>query len=365
MDNIHRGREMFDNQYHQSELKALLNSAEYLDRYLYEDPAIDPDYRLMITEVLDIEWFISWVLSNNQPGFKLVQKKIVGTGVPMTKDRLVSTPLADVYLRLVSSMFSALSPDYRYSPYVELFRDSVIELGMGWEQLYAPLAISPRTGKAEYLLFNELIELIREKAKSSDFKARLKRLKELAAVGYASVSQYINGLFKQHSKLLVLRLDLGYHSACTLGISLDQAKKDLAHLFNNLKKNKTLSEHRVGYIWRLEFGVEKGYHFHCLFFYNGQTAWKDEYWAMQLGEYWRNTIAPGRGQYWNVNTEQKKEEYRRKNLLGIGMIHRDDEDLRGNLLEHVAQYFFKMEQHVLAKTLENERGRLFGKGELT
>ena len=355
---------MFNNQKNQSELTALLDSANYFEMDLLRNSAefIDHDFRLLITEVFEIEIFVSMVLSSKLPGFKVNKKRYIGTGVGIDRQEVVMLPLAQKYFGQVIGMFSALSPEYRYNPHVELFQDSIVQLGLEWEYLNTPRAISSRTGKEEYQLFNDLIDRIREGSKSREFRVKFKRIKELASRNFASAVIYINNLFAKYSKLLVLRVDFGYSKMCTLGITLDQAKRDLAHFFNNLKKNKSLSEHLVGNIWRWEFSGKKGYHCHCLFFYDGQEVQKDEFRGKQLGEYWQNVVTPGRGHYWNVNTVEKKEEYRRKGLLGIGMIHRDDEALRSNLLQHITQYFLKMEQHILAKTLANHRGRLFGKG---
>lgn len=356
---------MFDYyQESQSDLQAILTGANFIESDFHENAAefIDLDYRLLITELIEIEKFVADVLKSERPGFKMNRKTIGRGATRRQREDLIMLPLANMYFRFVAGMFSALSLEYIYSPHVELFQESMIELNLQWEYLNRPRTISLSTGKEEYQLFNDLLERIREKAKSPEFRIKLKRLKELSIRNYKSAVRYINQLFKKFSKLMVLRVDFGYSKSCTLGISFEQAKRDLEHFFKNLNKNNELSEYLVGNIWKWEFAGKKGYHCHCLFFYNGQHVQKDENWGRRLGEYWNNVITPGRGGYWNVNVAEKKEEYRLKGLLGIGMIHRDDEAMRNNLLQHVAQYFFKLEQHIPARYLDNLRGRVFGKG---
>lgn len=51
----------------------------------------------------------------------------------------------------------------------------------------------------------------------------------------------------------------------------------------------------VGYVWKLEYGPEKGYHMHLLVFFDGSMVRKDQALAYLIGKYWsgEHTVPKG------------------------------------------------------------------------
>lgn len=190
---------------------------------------------------------------------------------------------------------------------------------------------------------------------------------------FKSVKNYINDLFdEKKDRLLVVRVDLGYGLNNREGVTAQeafeeylQAKKDRESLFYNIRSNE-LFEYLVGYVWKLEYGLNKGFHFHMLFFFDGSKVREDVTLAKMIGEYWQNQITGGRGLYYNCNAF--KDDYEK---LGIGMINYYDKDLRENLINEVAAYLVKTDLYsrVIIRDQAGKKGkkdsaRTFGRGEI-
>lgn len=153
-----------------------------------------------------------------------------------------------------------------------------------------------------------------------------------------NVGQYIDRLFLHHSRLLVLRVDLAYgQDEC---VTFDELESDLYRLQNNARHN-TLFDEMLGYVFKIEYGMEKKLHVHALFFFNGHKHKCDVYLAQQIGNYWNTVITLGRGCYWNCN--QGKGTYKH---LGIGDIHFSDAVKRDNLMIAV-EYLCKKHQQLI------------------
>ena len=180
---------------------------------------------------------------------------------------------------------------------------------------------------------------------------------------YQSMCQYINNLFSRYARLLVIRLDLGYRKDVDIRYMTEnevyaaywQAKTDKEHLFNNTRTNQ-IFDNMVGYIWRLEYGIDKGFHYHCIFFFDGSKVQQDINIADMIGMYWQNVITQGRGLYHNCNRHKKK-----YGKCGIGMINYYDEVLINNL-KLAAQYLVKPDEHLSAFMNAMNIGRTFGRG---
>lgn len=246
---------------------------------------------------------------------------------------------------------------YFYSEHVELFFRCVKSLGLWGYPLGKPNQITLPSGKTDGELFNDLITLIREESKTTEFKHKLHRRIKNAANNYLSAKVYIDTLFQKYSKLLVIRIDPGYMREATKSISIKVVQKHIRKFFNNWRNNK-LFENCVGYIWKLEMGDTKGFHSHMVLFFDGQVHKKDEFIAQKSSEYWNNVITKGKGHCFNSN--QMKKEYERMNLdIGIGMIEHHDNEKREFLLKNI-KYITKTDQYIKLKN--SPKTRTFGRG---
>ena len=193
----------------------------------------------------------------------------------------------------------------------------------------------------------------------------LNNQQSLITKNYQSMTSYIDNLFSRYARLLVVRIDLAYRKDVDVRFMNEaeihqkylQAVEDREHLFRNMRSNR-LFNHMIGYIWRLEYGNEKGFHYHFIFFYDGSAVQQDITISRLIGEYWVNVITQGRGLYYNCNAH--KEEYK---YCGIGMINWNNFELIANL-KLAAQYLAKPDEYISAFMTDIDIGRTFGRGTL-
>ena len=158
---------------------------------------------------------------------------------------------------------------------------------------------------------------------------------------HRSVNNYINSLHDQYSKILAIRVDLGYLKEHSEQALLSDIKKDVKKLLDNRRGKPSIFQDQVGYVVKYENAPDKGPHAHALFLYDGQHVQKDAYIGDQIGKYWSENITAGKGVHHNCNRD--KDKYKD---CGIGMINHADSHKRENLLNHVVPYMLKADQSI-------------------
>ncbi|PJL31201.1 hypothetical protein B9Y64_06325 [Stenotrophomonas maltophilia] len=207
---------------------------------------------------------------------------------------------------------------------------------------------------------NAWVEHIRTIARSSEFTRRVATQERSARKNAKAALGYLQTLYRQHSRLCVVRLDVGYsaaHRELLPGRNVDpvRIKRDLATCLRKLRRSYPAL---MGYVWKLEFGPSKSYHVHLMAFLNGHLVRQDVRIAQAIGEFWQDEVTHFDGSYWNCNA--RKEFYERTNSLGIGMVEHDDEAKRRRL-EYSLLYLTKADYYV--RLSEPGLGRTFGKGQ--
>ena len=242
-------------------------------------------------------------------------------------------------------------PKHEFSPYFNLYEEHIADKGL------TAITFNESTVDA----FNTCVSSIRVGAKSKGFARALDHCKRSSRKTYAGLVKYIRGLHDHHSKLLVIRLDLGYQKQFCGSlehddpVSYSEAKQHRKSFIKYLKKEYS-TDCLVGYVWKLEYGKIKSYHYHVLLLFNGQRVREDITIARLLGEHWKNIITNGAGLYFNCNAKK----FMYKNC-GIGMISHDDAAMRKNLEEAVLNYLVKADYYIKFSV---KGGRAFGKGAL-
>jgi len=153
------------------------------------------------------------------------------------------------------------------------------------------------------------------------------------------LTKLINRLFEYHSRLLVVRIDLRYRKDVADTIPLEMVQMHRDKLLLDRRYHPEVFDGLVGYAWGFERGEQEGgYHIHLLAIFHGADRRDDVGIGMDISDLW-GEITEGYGQCYISNFDKKKMD--REGKLGIGMIHRDDEQLRINLIERVAAYITK------------------------
>lgn len=226
-------------------------------------------------------------------------------------------------------------PYHDFDPRVELFYLTLEQR----PQLVQMLRCGINTFEGEdafELVFrlNDFVSKIREDLGSEWFRDQTRKCKRAALKNWRGFDRYTSSLFCRYARILIVRIDL-YHRKPELqiseggNISREQVVNDRNLYFRGMEGN-SLYEHLIGYAWKLEYGLKKGYHYHCFLFFDGSKVRQDVTLARMAGEDWIR-VTRDKGDYWNCNAD--KDRYRG---LGIGMIAHDDTAGRSGLNRAIA-----------------------------
>lgn len=219
-------------------------------------------------------------------------------------------------------------PEHSFHPDISAGLEAITELQKGAMQIpgadlskVVALAVLRASRKPEYAA-----------ARRRHTRARSKRVRE--------VKDYVAALFAQRSRLLAVRVDLGYSKepSFTGGmteVSFDQVGADREALIREL--HKMPDNKFMGYVLRVEWGPKKGYHLHMLALLDGHKAHDRTGIAREIGTAWTN-VTKGKGTHWEPK-ELKGEE------RGTDMIHRKVPTERAALL-HAARYLCKAGHYI-------------------
>ena len=175
-----------------------------------------------------------------------------------------------------------------------------------------------------------------------------------------SFLDYVQRILKDHYKVLVVRVDLGYLKASMSNITVQDFYSHIEPMRNLLKDKNGCFKHLLGYGLALEQGSSKGYHAHLMLIYNGSERCQDWYLANEVIQKWHE-ITQGLGYGVNNNTPEKKKQYADRGLLGIGMIHRNQPLEMQNAL-NVALYLTQPEKFMQRMLIKPLGKRTFFKG---
>ncbi|MFQ1835904.1 inovirus-type Gp2 protein [Aeromonas veronii] len=202
----------------------------------------------------------------------------------------------------------------------------------------------------------DVIEEFLEELDTSLHQKRLRNLKRSEARNSTSVHDYINKLFRLYSKLLVVRVDVHYGDEIKDTLTIEEAIDDRDTYLRAVKRRY---RDLLGYVWKLEYGVARGYHYHMAFIFNGNKVQGDISLGRKLGEEWKSLSREPRT-YYNCNADRNK--YEEWGAYGIGMVRCDDLEKRHLLLHNALSYLLKFDEALLA--VMHERFRSVGKMEV-
>ena len=161
---------------------------------------------------------------------------------------------------------------------------------------------------------------------------------------------YMRQMLNHYSKLLIVRVDLGYSKDTIHLVSIEDFHQHSKKLREFIGKKESCFKGLQGNVIALEQGHDRGYHCHLLLMYDGSRHESDWYFAETVGEKWRS-ITGGLGSYYNCHNSQYKQKYKDAGTLGIGMIHRKNPIEIENSVR-VALYLtrpYKEDQHLRIK----------------
>jgi len=337
----------------QSVEAALLESTiTYFDTHNAKGMAVGGE-RNAVIKIKDIEKLVKEIASNDEVHFYekdshgLARAELTRTGRKLLMNAWAWEDIERYY------------PIHDFTPCVKAFVECTKEYAQAFY-----FRRNPRFFDGDPALFieslNGVVERIRAVVRGCDFKAEQNAHRRLSNKNYKSLLNYIDAIFEGRSRVLVLRVDLGYskpvvHRSFREGLQFEKVKEHRERFLRLLRRklpHKTL----LGHAWKLEFGLSKSYHYHCIFFLDGSKLREDVAWARTIGELWVERATDGQGVYYNCN--RTKGNYRN---CGIGMIEYSDRCMRNNL-QKAAVYLTKVEYYIRIAT--EGRARTFGRGEM-
>lgn len=173
---------------------------------------------------------------------------------------------------------------------------------------------------------------------------------------------YLNKLVTHYARLLFVRVDLSILQEHQGNWDIVDFSTALAILRNRIANQDGCFTDLQGYAWALEQGVKKGYHCHLLLIYDGNQHHEDSALAKMVGQCWE-VITMNQGTYYNCNKRENKKKFETNGLLGIGMIHRDQQSQVKNAIR-TARYLAnpdKRGQYMRVKT--SPQMKTFGIGQ--
>jgi len=297
-------------------------------------------YQSIRESLWEIHEFIRQVLSKDSPGFRTFVKK-------NGDKRIEPLSLGKRFYRLMNNFMARVPEGSDPAGFVGLFRDCCIELKLYYNPFgkvgdyHRPGTDGQDMNGAE--LFNALLELIRKRAqRDKRCKNYLNFDEDYDLNELKSVVAYFDDLFMDYSKILVVRVDLGYQADEADKISFERAHGAIQR-FINYRQWQACFKHSIGYVIGRERGTSsttenggngRGYHFHCFILFDGQKVKNDVELAKQIIDYWQHRIVNSRHtsvdeqiKTWFCNCNVRSYRYN-----GIGMVQHSDELKRWHMI---------------------------------
>ncbi|HDR9149369.1 hypothetical protein WK24_01345 [Burkholderia vietnamiensis] len=248
----------------------------------------------------------------------------------------------------------------KHNRYFGLFYDAVM-CEVAFENATASLA---KVARLEWLSFddknllpdralalfvdysNEAIEQIRQEGNSDAFKDWQAAIERQPKENEGRLLSLIDAALSVNHHLLVLRFDLGYSQfycdpelSGGMAVSYEEMREHRVALRRFLKrdlKKRLLPRACKGMVFavKMEFGLDKTFHFHVIVILNGDVVCKDVLITEMICDQWNRVITTGKGGACNCNSKQ----YR---LKGIGSVRRKDAEKLNILKTVVAPYITK------------------------
>lgn len=201
----------------------------------------------------------------------------------------------------------------------------------------------PRT----VLIMNTVMEDIKAEASRPIIQDFSRRVDRAAKDRKEKAISIINKCFAERSRLLVLRVDLGYRKGRFIESEdfikdMERVKNEWRIMSDRIKSGKVIPN-VMAVFGKLEYGVLAGFHYHLVVIMKGSDHQQDINYAKMLGQYWYGEVTGGEGRYFNCN--RIKHRYKK---LGIGTINYHDKGKVDALKEVVIDYVVKSDYYMSA-----------------
>lgn len=181
------------------------------------------------------------------------------------------------------------------------------------------------------------------------FKSMLRKFGRKAKDNFRSGCDLVTELFKRHSRLLVLRIDLYFRKDAKGWGYTEEADKAVKQYLRELREGRMVPDF-LACIVKRESGICRGVHYHLMVFLNGHERQSAYHLTEVMGEAWAERMGTDKGSFFNCYANRHL--YR---FNGLGMVHvNDTEKLMG--LRVALWYMSKQDSPLM---VEDGKGKNF------
>ncbi len=137
-----------------------------------------------------------------------------------------------------------------------------------------------------------------------------------AESNFDSARNLVLHLAEQHSRLLILRIDLYYKPYYDI-VRADWHVENFLRWLRSRKCRRELLPGYLGFIIKRENGIVRGMHWHLMVICDGNIQRNDGYLSQALGEMWARRTGQGPGSYYNCYSDRSKYPFDGLGLLDL------------------------------------------------
>lgn len=170
------------------------------------------------------------------------------------------------------------------------------------------------------MALKHIVRFVRRVCRSRKFKYIVSNYERSEKKNFQSSCRYVAAIFAEHSKVLVLRVDLYYLPDHKGWANTFQAFIGLRKFMRALRDDRIVPD-VLGWICKRENGFRRGVHYHLMVVLDGHEHRDAANLSRRIGEYWVNhcTGQEPKGSYFNCYTRQKEYQFN-----GLGLVHISD-----------------------------------------
>ncbi|PKF32175.1 YagK/YfjJ domain-containing protein [Acinetobacter proteolyticus] len=221
-----------------------------------------------------------------------------------------------------------------------------------WNAPSAKITIQDESGNSKQVTVAEILNQINFKVYKNIhgpvFKEAIRIRVRRAANHFKSAEKYLSELRKDNGRMVVIRVDLCLPQELK-NIGVHGLKTHFDCFTQKMRRSSLLKLN--GYIWKLEYGFAKSFHYHLIIFLCGRKHSHDIKLAQMIGEMWDKTVG-GKNCYFNCHSTKHLKHY--KDIV-VGRLERNDHTKYDRLLNVVIRYFCKKDQFIVHKSILNKK----------
>ena len=204
------------------------------------------------------------------------------------------------------------------------------------------------------------VNALREVGQSTKFKEKLRSFQRNPNKNYQSLNRYLRKTLAHHTKINICRLDLSYQRDASSLITIphmmpSQTVKAHREAFLKLLKKSEVSEHLIGYAWKMEGSALKGCLHHMVLVLDGASISKQSKINEALQKIW-NEVTEGNGLLVDCSTLTPS--YKSE---GTGLVEHSNKDAWA-MIRKICVYMAKTDNYLKLKLPDG--GRSFGRAEV-